>query len=97
MISEIDRQRKSDAARARPARSNCGVKGVTWAKDREQYKAYIQLPHGVVKSLGYHDRLEDAKAVREAAEKRYWPKEKPVKKLEVTLGNCWNPVVRNQI
>jgi hypothetical protein len=91
-ITELDRSRKRESARARPPRSNSGIKGVTYAKDRGRWKAYIHLPSGVVRSLGYHDKLEDAAAARKAAEARFYPEEK-VKKTVLTLANCWNPLV----
>lgn len=85
------------AARARPIRSSTGAKGITWAKDRGQYKAYINLPTGVVKHLGYFDKLEDAKAARKAGERKYFPKPKKADPMEVSLENCWNNIRRSEL
>lgn len=88
-FSEEHLRRMSESARARPPRSGTGVKGVTWAKDRGQYKVYLQTPTGTVKHLGYFDDLADAKAARKAGEARYWPKVKKPASVKPSLANVW--------
>lgn len=53
-------------------RSDCasGVKGVSYDKRRNMWYAYIDLD-GKRNHLGRHETLEEAAAVRQAAEKKY--------------------------
>ena len=48
-----------------------GVKGVTFDKKNGKWKAYIYSNNKMI-YLGLHENLEDAKRVREDAEKTYW-------------------------
>lgn len=48
-----------------------GVRGVSWSQLHQKYQVYIGL-NGKTIYLGHHKTIEDAKAARIAAEKKYW-------------------------
>lgn len=51
-------------------RNKTGVKGVSYAKDRNKYRAYITIKRKQIK-LGDYNTLEEAKEAREKAEEKY--------------------------
>lgn len=48
-----------------------GVRGVSFKKDKNKYKATIGFK-GHTYFLGYYDKLEDAKKAREKAEEKFY-------------------------
>ena len=53
----------------KPSTNTSGIKGVSWKKDREKWKAYCSL-NGKQYHFGYFDNIEDAKkAVMKGREK----------------------------
>lgn len=54
--------------------SNTGIKGVSWSKAHNKYRAYINSHKYTFKHLGYFDSIEEARESREEAEAEYWEK-----------------------
>jgi hypothetical protein len=48
-----------------------GLKGVSWSKCKNKWKSHINFC-SKQKHLGYYEKIEDARAAREAAEIRYF-------------------------
>jgi len=56
---------------ARSTFNTSGVKGVNWSKERQKWHAQIKV-EGRNKHVGYFASVDDARAAREEAERRYY-------------------------
>ena len=57
--------------RVTPSNSTSGIKGVSWRKRNQKWRAYITVNHKRIE-LGEYENKEDAITARQKAEEKYF-------------------------